>query len=239
MVLAQIDSGTRGDVAASVDLYADTVDFLDEGTKTREAIAQDLPAYFAHWPVRRSQLVGDVDIQTVGENERKVEYTLDFEASNPATNESRRSRVVVTWIIRRESALSPFKIVSHKQRRVAEENPTASSSIPPATDPTIEIVRSYITALNNHDAAAAYRHFSAAYRSKVSFNSYSPRVRKTGTITIDSIARSASSGTSATIELTFREQEPARTIHWHGNITVVLDSGQWRIDSLSGLQSDR
>jgi serine/threonine protein kinase len=241
MVTTQIEAGTRGDVTESMALYADSVDFLDEGWKTRDEIAKDLPDYYAHWPTRRSKLVGGVTIETLSYNERKVGYMLDFAASNSSTGESRQSLIDVTWIVRRESASAPFKIVSHKQRRVTSESSTPAT---PATttstnDPAIEIVKSYIAALNMHDAAAAYRHFSTGYRARVRFSEYSPRVQKTGTLTVDDIRRTVTSGNSATIELTFREQEPARLIHWHGTIGVVLDNGQWRIDSLSGLKSDR
>ena len=236
MVTTQIEAGTRGDVTESMALYADSVDFLDEGWKTRDEIAKDLPDYYAHWPTRRSKLVGGVTIETLSYNERKVGYMLDFAASNSVTGESRQSLIDVTWIVRRDGPSSPFKIVSHKQRRVTSESSTPATT---TTDPAVEIVKSYIAALNTHDAAAAYRHFSTGYRARVAFNEYSPRVKKTGTLTVDSISRSVATNSSATIELTFREQEPARTIHWRGTITVVLDGGQWRIDSLSGLKSDR
>jgi hypothetical protein len=93
--------------------------------------------------------------------------------------------------------------------------------------------------LNAHDATAAYRHFSAGYRARVPFREYEPRVKKTGTLTVDSIRRSLTAGNSATIELSFREQEATRLIHWSGTIGVVFDAGQWRIDSLRGLKSDR
>jgi serine/threonine protein kinase len=239
MVTTQIEAGMRGDVSESIAIYADSVDFLDEGWKSREEIAKDLPDYYAHWPTRRSQLVGGISIQTLSYNERKVGYVLDFAASNSATGESRQSVVDVTWIVRRDGPSSPFKIVSHKQRRVSQETPAPTVAEVTTSDPAVEIVKSYIAALNTHDAAAAYRHFSAAYRSRVRFTEYSRRVQKTGTLIVDDIRRTVTSGTSATIELTFREQEPARLIHWHGTIGVVLDAGQWRIDSLSGLKSDR
>ena len=236
MVTTQIEAGMRGDVAESMALYADTVDFLDEGLKSRDAIAKDLPDYYARWPTRRSKLVGGVTIETLGYNERKVGYMLDFAASNSVTQESRQSIIDVTWIVRRDEASSPFKIVSHKQRRVSQESSTPSAA---TADPAVEIVASYIAALNTHDAAAAYRHFSAAYRARVPFKEYAPRVKKTGTLTVDRILRGTTTGNSATIELSFREQEPTRLIHWSGTIGVVLDAGQWRIDSLRGLKSDR
>ena len=50
MVTTQIEAGTRGDVDASMALYADTVDFLDEGLKSREAIAKAIHKAMHHEP---------------------------------------------------------------------------------------------------------------------------------------------------------------------------------------------
>jgi hypothetical protein len=236
MVTTQIDAGTRGDVAASMALYADTVDFLDEGFKSREAIAKDLPGYFAHWPVRRSELVGEVSIETLGENERRVGYTIDFEASNPATRESRKSRVNVTWIIRRDGPWSPFKIVSHKQTRAIPEKVAEASE----ADGAIAAVKSYFAAVNNHDGTAAYRLFAATYRTRVSFQEYLRRLKNTGTLTLNSINRTATTSSSATVEVTFQEVEPSgKVIRWQGPIRLLVENGEWRIDTLSGLKSNR
>jgi ketosteroid isomerase-like protein len=236
MVTTQVDAGTRGDVAASMALYADTVDFLDEGLKSREAIAKDLPGYFAHWPVRRSELVGEVSIETLGENERKVGYTIDFEASNPATRESRKSRVNVTWIIRRDGPWSPFKIVSHKQTRAIPEKVAETSD----ADGAITAVKSYFAAVNNHDGTAAYRLFAATYRTRVSFQEYLRRLKNTGTLTLNSINRTATTSSSATVEVVFQEVEPSgKVIRWQGPIRLLVENGEWRIDTLSGLKSNR
>jgi serine/threonine protein kinase len=236
MVSTQIEAGTRGDVDASMALYADMVDFLDEGVKSREAIAKDLPGYFAHWPVRRSELVGEISIETLGENERRVGYTIDFEASNPATRESRQNRVGVTWIVRRDGPFSPFKIVSHKQKSVKQEK----ISEDPSLDPAIEAVKSYFTAVNNQDGTAAYRLFATAFRGRVSFKDYLRRLKNTGTLTLTGINRTATGSSSATVEVTFREVEPSgKVIQWQGPIFLVVESGEWRIETLSKLRSQR
>jgi serine/threonine protein kinase len=236
MVSTQIDAGTRGDVTASMALYADTVDFLDEGLKSREAIAKDLPGYFAHWPVRHSELVGEINIETLAENERRVGYTIDFEASNPATRESRKSRVNVIWIIRRDGPWSPFKIVSHKQTREIPEK-VADASEP---DGAIAVVKNYFAAVNNHDGTAAYRLFAATYRTRVSFQEYLRRLKKTGTLTLNSISRTTTTSSAATVEATFQEVEPSgKLIRWHGPISLVVENGEWHIATLSGLKSDR
>ena len=236
MVATQIEAGTRGDVAASMALYADTVDFYDEGLKPRDAIAKDLPDYFAHWPVRHSKLIGDVTIETLGTNERKIGYTLDFEASNPATREKRQKIVNVTWIIRRDGPWSSFKIVSHKQMSVKQEKaPDASEP-----DGAIAAVKSYFAAVNNQDGTTAYRLFGATYRTRVPFQEYLRRLKKTGTLTLNGISRTATTSSSATVEVTFQEVESnGKVIRWHGPITLVVEKGEWRINTLGGLKSNR
>ncbi len=236
MVATQIEAGTRGDVAASMALYADNVDFYDEGLKTRDDIAKDLPDYFAHWLVRHSKLIGDLTIETLGSNERKVDYTLDFEASNPATREKRQNIVSVTWIIRRDGPGSSFKIISHKQKSVKQEKaPDASEA-----DSAIVAANSYFAAVNNQDGATAYRLFGATYRNRVSFQEYLRRLKKTGALTLNNISRTATTSTSATVEVTFQEVEPSgKVIRWHGPISLVVENGEWRIDTLGGLKSDR
>jgi hypothetical protein len=236
MVMTQIEAGTRGDVVASMALYADTVDFLDEGLKSRDAIAKDLPEYFAHWPVRRSQLVGDIAIEFVTPNERKVSYILDFEASNPTTREVRRSRVNVMWTIRRDASWLPFKIVSHKQTRVNQEK-TADASEP---DRAIAAVKEYFVAVNNQDGTAAYGLFAAAYRARVPFKEYLRMMKKSGTLTLNSIRRTAITSSTATVELTFQEVEPnGKVIRWQGPISLVLENGEWHIETLRKLNSAR
>jgi serine/threonine protein kinase len=236
MVATQIDAGTRGDVDASMSLYADSVDFLDEGWKSRDAIAKDLPEYFAHWPVRRSKLLGDVAIEFVTPNERKVSYVLDFEASNPTTREVRQSRVNVVWTIRRDASWLPFKIVSHKQTRVPQEKAAESTE----ADPAIAVVKDYFTAVNNQDGTAAYRLFGATYRKRVPFQDYLRRLKNTGTLTLNSIRRTAATNSSATVEITFQEVETnGKLIRWHGPVSLVVENGEWRIDTLKNLQSVR
>jgi hypothetical protein len=236
MVSAQINAGNRGDIAATMAPYAQSVDFLDEGWKSRDAIAKDLPSYFAHWPVRRSQLAGDVTIEFLTPNERKVSYTLDVEASNPTTREARQSRVNVTWTLHRDASWSPFKIVSHKQTRANQEK-TADISEP---DPAISTVKSYFFAVNNRDAKAAYNLFGATYRARVSFQEYLRRLKNTGTLTLTTIQRTVGTSSTATVEVTFQEVEPnGKMIRWHGPISMVAENGEWHIETLSGLKSDR
>jgi hypothetical protein len=212
------------------------VDFYDEGTKSRDAIAKDLPDYFSHWPVRHSKLVGNVTIETLGINERKVGYTLDFDASNPATREKRQNIVNVTWIIRRDEPWSSFKIVSHKQKSVKQEKAPDA----PEPDGAIAAVKSYFAAVNNHDGTTAYRLFGATYRKRVPFQEYLRRLKNTGTLTLNTISRTATMSSSATVEVTFQEVEPnEKVIRWHGPISLVVENGGWRIDTLGGLKSDR
>jgi hypothetical protein len=236
MVATQIETGNRGDVAESIALYANTVDFLDEGLISRDSIARDLPQYFARWPIRQGKRIGDITIEDLGSDEKRVGYTLDFEASNPATRERRQNTVNVTWVIRRESPRSPFKIVSHKQKSAKAEKAPAVSQ----PDGAAMTVMDYFKAVNNQDGRAAYRLFGRTYRNRVSFQEYLRRLKNTGTLTLDDIRPTAVTSNSATIEVVFQEVEPkGKRIRWHGPISLVVEDGEWRIDTLKDLKSDR
>jgi serine/threonine protein kinase len=236
MVTSQIDAGNRGDVTATMAPYADMVDFLDEGWKSRDAIAKDLPGYFAHWPIRQSNLIGDVAIQFVSPNERNVTYTLDVQASNPSTGEVRQSRVNVNWTIHRDASWFPFKIVSHKQTRINQEK-AADASQP---DPAIAAVKKYFVAINSQDSKTAYSLFGATYHARVSFQEYLRRLKNTGTLTLTSIRRTAGANDPVTVDVTFQEVEPnGKLIRWHGPISLVTENGEWRIDTLRNLKSER
>jgi hypothetical protein len=101
-------------------------------------------------------------------------------------------------------------------------------------------VNSYFRAVNNQDGTAAYRLFAAAYRGRVSFKEYLRRLKNTGTLTLTGINRTATGSSSATVEVTFREVEPSgKLIQWQGPIFLVVESGEWRIETLSKLRSQR
>lgn len=116
MVLMQLDAEARSDIPAVMSYYADFVDFLNEGVKSRAAIEYDLPAYYAHWPKRHASLIGDIVIRAIGRNECLVLFSIDFEAENPAKREVRASKVDIVWRVRRERSGTDFKIVSYKQK---------------------------------------------------------------------------------------------------------------------------
>jgi uncharacterized protein YpbB len=94
--------------------------------------------------------------------------------------------------------------------------------------------------VNNQDGTTAYRLFGATYRKRVPFKEYLRRLKKTGTLTLNSISRTATTSSSATVEVTFQEVEPnGKVIRWHGPISLVVENGEWHIDTLSGLNSIR
>jgi hypothetical protein len=94
--------------------------------------------------------------------------------------------------------------------------------------------------VNNQDGTAAYRLFAAAYRGRVSFKDYLRRLKNTGTLTLNGINRTATGSNSATVDVTFREVEPSgKVIQWRGPIFLVVESGEWRIETLSKLNSQR
>ena len=127
-----------------------------------------------------------------------------------------------------------------------EETPAVAGRSPYLTSRVLVIGAAAILAItggavwwawsNSKDTVAP----RAAYRGRVSFQEYLRRLKKTGTVTLNSISRTMSTSSSATVEVTFREVEPSgKVILWRGPILLVVESGEWRIETLSKLQSQR
>ena len=99
-------------------LYGDQIDFLNEGIKSHEALAREIREYFALWPVQKVRRISDVTIEDVTANEKKVSFSMEFNARSSAGKTSEGS-VAVTWTVRRPSPDAEFKIVSQKQETLS------------------------------------------------------------------------------------------------------------------------
>ena len=111
-------------------LYGDQIDFLTEGIKSHEALTREIREYFARWPVQNSRRTSDVTIDDVDSNEKEVSFSMEFDARSTAGKTSEGS-VVVTWVVRRRTPRSDFKIVSQKQTTVSRttSNPAEQTSV--------------------------------------------------------------------------------------------------------------
>jgi serine/threonine protein kinase len=137
LVARHLKAVSSNDPATVASLYGDPVDFLTEGIKSHDTLAREITEYFARWPVQNFRRTGEITIDDVDSNTKTVSFSMEFDARSTAGKTS-AGAVVVTWMVRRPSLTSEFKIVSQKQKTINRTtlNPTEQ---PPATAATEQI----------------------------------------------------------------------------------------------------
>jgi serine/threonine protein kinase len=137
LVAKHLKAVSGNDPATVASLYGDQVDFLTEGIKSHETLAREITEYFARWPVQNFRRTSEITIDDVDSNTKTVSFSMEFDARSTAGKTS-AGAVVVTWMVRRPSLTSEFKIVSQKQKTINRTtlNPTEQ---PPATAATEQI----------------------------------------------------------------------------------------------------
>jgi serine/threonine protein kinase len=130
MVETHLKAVSSGDASAAASLYGDQIDFLTEGIKSHETLAREIGEYFARWPIQHFRRTSDVTIEEVDNNEKKVSFSMDFDALSTAGKTSAGS-VAVTWTVRRSSPDAEFKIVSQKQKTLSRTtlNPAEQTGV--------------------------------------------------------------------------------------------------------------
>jgi len=141
MIATHLQAVARNDPTTVVSLYGDQVDFLDEGTKSHNTLAREIAEYFARWPTQNFRRTSDVTIEDVTANEKRVSFSMDFDARNTAGKTS-QGAVGITWIVRRPIAGSDFKIISQKQKTLSRT--TVNPPEQPASA-TAEQMRQFVT----------------------------------------------------------------------------------------------
>jgi hypothetical protein len=81
-----------------------------------------------------------VTIEDVDSNEKKVSFSMAFDARSTAGKTSEGS-VVVTWIVRRRNPQADFKIVSQKQETISR---TTSNPAEPTTTAVIDQIKQFV-----------------------------------------------------------------------------------------------
>jgi serine/threonine protein kinase len=140
MIATHLQAVARNDPTTVVSLYGDQVDFLDEGTKSRDTLAREIAEYFARWPTQNFRRTSDVTIEDVTANEKRVSFSMDFDARNTAGKTS-QGAVAITWIVRRPNVDSEFKIISQKQKTLSRT--TVNPPDQPAAA-TVEQMRQFV-----------------------------------------------------------------------------------------------
>ena len=129
MVESHLKAVSTNDPVTAASLYGDQVDFLTEGIKSHETLAREIGEYFARWPMQNFRRTSDVTIEDIDTGEKKVSFSIDFDARNTVGKTS-AGAVVVTWIVQRPRADAEFKVVSQKQKTISRttSNPAEQSA---------------------------------------------------------------------------------------------------------------
>ncbi len=189
MVATHLKAVSSNDPITVASLYGDQIDFLTEGIKSHETLAREIQEYFARWPAQDARRTSDVTIDDVDGNEKKVSFSMEFNALSTAGKTSEGS-VVVTWIIRRPSPDGEFKIVSQKQKTISRttSNPPGQSTA--VTEQIVQFVAEHFRKTERRDCDAVL----SDYASRVDYFEH-------GMVAKDFIARDCSAYVKAWPEI--------------------------------------
>jgi serine/threonine protein kinase len=191
MVATHLRAVSSNDVSTAASLYGEQVDFLNEGIKSRDTLLREMAEYFGRWPVQNFRLTSDVTIEDVNSYEKKVSFTMDFDARSTAGKKS-EGAVAVTWIVRRSSLAADFKIVFQKQKTISRTrlNPAERPATTSATGPVQQFVLEHLRKTERSDCQGVL----SDYASQVDYFEY-------GRVTKDFITRDCSAYVKAWPEI--------------------------------------
>jgi tetratricopeptide (TPR) repeat protein len=112
---AFVQAYSGSDVGEVAGLYADRVNYTNNGVISNAAVLAQAKEYFARWPVRQWRLVGTVNTVPVGANRQKVVFSANYDASNPQINKH-ASGIAQEILILATNANGGMKIVSQKEQ---------------------------------------------------------------------------------------------------------------------------
>ena len=115
LVTRSLTALEQRNVAASMEKYADHVNYYQHGIVDRNFIVSDLEAYHSRWPIIRGRLSSPVEVtDTLNPDEKKLTFTYDFEASSPQRNRVSTGSAWNEWIV--STANDNLKVISENQR---------------------------------------------------------------------------------------------------------------------------
>jgi cell division septation protein DedD len=103
-----------GDTKTLLTIYGDTVDYYDNGVVGRDVVESESNKYFARWPVLRWALTSKINVEKLNATDRKLTFTMSFDASNSALGKTSRGNASETWIVRFDAS-GDCKIISQKE----------------------------------------------------------------------------------------------------------------------------
>lgn len=190
MVETHLKAVSSNDPVTVTSLYGDEIDFLTEGIKSHETLSREIREYFARWPAQTFRRISDVTIEDVSGNEKKVSFSMEFDARSTAGKTSEGS-VIVNWVVRRPSPEEDFKIVSQKQKTLSRTtlNP-AEQTTPAVSDQIKQFVAEHFRKTERFDCDGVL----SDYASRVDYFEY-------GMVGKDFIARDCSAYVKAWPEI--------------------------------------
>ena len=98
---------SNGDIDALGLLYADNVDYLDNGRISGDAVRTQLQQYFARWPVRQWTITSPVKVQSLGASRRQVVFSAKYDLSDPDSHRQASGIAKETLMIAPDSSGAP------------------------------------------------------------------------------------------------------------------------------------
>ncbi len=130
------------DPVASMQMYADQVDYFDRGTQPKAVIEQDKRAYFRRWPTHRYSLASAPQTISSNGNTREVRFDYTYELAGPTKKLSGKAYSVLKLVkiggqlyITSEQG----KIYPDQQTSVTVPATTPTSTTPAPTNPPAKL----------------------------------------------------------------------------------------------------
>lgn len=115
LVTRSLTALEQNDVAASMEKYADHVNYYDHGVVDRTFITKDLQEYHSRWPVLKIRLSSPVEVtDTVNADEKKLTFTYKFEASSATRNRVSAGAAWNEWIV--STSGDNLNVISENQK---------------------------------------------------------------------------------------------------------------------------
>jgi len=119
-VIKYLNTQSRGNISALLNLYADVVNYFNEGDVIRDFIKQDKKNYYQRWPEVNNHLDGEVIIEnTQDDNIKVVKFPINYRTHSLARKVVISGKAINTLTIRKTNGT--IKIIDEKQEVLGRE----------------------------------------------------------------------------------------------------------------------
>jgi len=111
-----VKKGNTKDIAGMIDLYADYVDYFNDGYLSKNEILQDKLKYYSKWPYAHFEVkrVNFIDNAPGKPRDKIIQYTISFNVYNRTLKKGIKGEAKNTMILRKVGG--NVKIISDKQK---------------------------------------------------------------------------------------------------------------------------